>query len=123
MKQYCAITKQPLQKAITNQSSIIGYGYKLYDSKFLSFLNELVNRFPGQQNIIFSPTAATARKIACSLDGERNTNELISELIDYYKKSIHPSYSMCNTLEKGAAYHHGKLPEHVRRTLVDAIDK
>lgn len=123
LKQYCAITKQPLQKAITNQSSIIGYGYKLYDSKFLSFLNELVNRFPGQQNIIFSPTAATARKIACSLDGERNTNELISELIDYYKKSIHPSYSMCNTLEKGAAYHHGKLPEHVRRTLEDAIHK
>ena len=93
LKQYCAITKQPLQKAITNQSSIIGYGYKLYDSKFLSFLNELVNRFPGQQNIIFSPTAATARKIACSLDGERNTNELISELIDYYKKSISMSIS------------------------------
>lgn len=121
LKQYCSITELPLQKSITNPSSIVGYGGKLYDNNFLSYLNEIVKRLNGQQNIIFSPTAATARKIACSLDGERNTNELISELIEYYKSSIHPSYSMCSTLDKGVAYHHGKLPNHVRRTIEDAI--
>lgn len=123
LKQYCAITELPLQKLITNPSSIVGYGGKVYDDNFLSYLKEITKRLNGQQNIIFSPTAATARKIACSLDGEKTTNELISELIEYYKSSIHPSYSMCSTLNKGVAYHHGKLPNHVRRTIEDAIHK
>lgn len=35
--------------------------------------------------------------------------------------TVRENYSLCQTLEKGVAYHHGKLPMHVRRTLEKAI--
>lgn len=121
LKQYCGLTGHPIIRQITNSDIIEGYGKKIYDEKYLSYLNAFVDKFEGQQNIIFSPTAATARKIACSLDLSNKVNSQIISLIDYYQSTIHPNYSMCQTLEKGVAYHHGKLPDHVRRTIEDAI--
>lgn len=123
LKQYCGITEHPIIRKITNADIIEGYGKKIYDDKFLSYLNNLVRHFTGQQTIIFSPTAATARKIACSMEINNIDNPRIKELIDYFKSTIHPEYSMCNTLEMGVAYHHGKLPDHVRRTVEYAIHK
>lgn len=35
--------------------------------------------------------------------------------------TVRKNYSLCQTLERGVAYHHGKLPMHVRRTLEKAI--
>lgn len=121
LKQYCGLTAQPLIRPITNAEFIEGYGKKTYDEKYLSYLNTFADKLKGQQNIIFSPTAATARKVACSLDVNNEVDSSITDLIDYYKQSIHPNYSMCQTLEKGVAYHHGKLPDHVRRTIENAI--
>lgn len=121
LKQYCGLTDRPLIHLITNSEFIEGYGKKTYDEKYLSYLNTFANKFKGQQNIIFSPTAATARKIACSLVIDNDVDSSITDLIDYYKQTIHPDYSMCKTLETGVAYHHGKLPDHVRRTIENAI--
>ena len=121
LKQYCGLTDQPLIRPITNSEFIEGYGKKTYDEKYLSYLNTFADKFKGQQNIIFSPTAATARKIACSLVIGNDVDSSITDLIDYYKQTIHPDYSMCQTLEMGVAYHHGKLPDHVRRTIENAI--
>ena len=121
LKQYCALTESPLKKRITKPELIQGYGKKKYDDGFLSYLDNIVNSLKHEQNIIFSPTSSTARKIACSINGETNINQELSELIAYYQSSIHPKYSMCETLAKGIAYHHGKLPHHVRRTIEVAI--
>lgn len=121
LKQYCGLNDQPLVRPITNAEFIEGYGKKTYDEKYLSYLNTFADKFKGQQNIIFSPTAATARKIACSLVIDNNVNSTVTDLIEYYKQTIHPNYSMCKTLETGIAYHHGKLPDHVRRTIENAI--
>lgn len=121
LKQYCGLTEHPIIRKITNSDTIEGYGKKIYDEKYLSYLNVFIDKFKGQQNIIFSPTAATARKIACSLELYTEVDSHILSLIDYYQSTIHPNYSMCQTLEKGVAYHHGKLPDHVRRTIEDAI--
>lgn len=73
------------------------------------------------QNIIFSPTSDIARKIAMSMNGQNKNIE--KELIDYYRKTIRYNYSLCETLEKGVAYHHGKLPMHVRRAFEKAISE
>lgn len=121
LKQYCGLIDQPLVRPITNAEFIEGYGKKTYDEKYLSYLNTFADKFKGQQNIIFSPTAATARKIACSLVIDNDVNSTVTDLIEYYKQTIHPDYSMCKTLETGIAYHHGKLPDHVRRTIENAI--
>lgn len=121
LKQYCSLTEQPLIRPITNPDFIEGYGKQIYDERYLAYLKTFADKFNGQQNIIFSPTAATARKIACSLDIENKVDPSITDLINYYKQTIHPEYSMCQTLENGVAYHHGKLPDHVRRTIENAI--
>lgn len=121
LKQYCALCDNPLIMKITNPTIIEGYGKNKYNDEFLSYLNCFIEHLGQKQNIIFSPTAKVARKIACHLSGKGEVNSKIKDLERYYKKSVHPNYSMVKTLEKGVAYHHGKLPQHVRRTLEIAI--
>jgi len=121
LKQYCSLTDDAKMIKITNAGFIYGYGKKVYDDGYLVYLNNIVSAMRDQQNIIFSPTTAVARQIACNLDGNTQINPRLSELIAYYKETIHSKYSMCDTLVKGIAYHHGKLPDHVRRTLEIAI--
>lgn len=120
-KQYCALLDSPFVVEIKNSDIIVGYGQKLYNEKYLQYLNYFVSSLGNQQNIIFSPTTATARNIACSLNTNDTPRTELLELIEYYKASIHPCYAMCDTLSQSVAYHHGKLPNHVRRTIEKAI--
>ena len=122
LKQYCCLTKAPITKKIQNSEIISGYGKKLYDDNFILYLNTLLDGLKGQQNIIFAPTSNKAREIACSLKQNYHCEEKrITELIEYYKNTVHPDYSMCTTLSNGTVYHHGKLPGHVRCTIEHAI--
>ena len=121
LKQYCALTSKPRSKRITNKNLIKGYGQKKYTDNYLSFFDEFYKGVGcNQQNIIFAPTSSTARSIAQTLTGNAKDENAI-DLIEYYKNTIHKKYTMCDTLAKGIAYHHGKLPMHVRRTLENAI--
>jgi hypothetical protein len=120
-KQYCGLTKQPIIREIDNTDSIEGYGQKQYSDRYLTYLSSLVNSVGYKsQNIIFAPTSSTARKIAIALEVKKE-GELENELIEYYRSTIRDNYSLCVTLSKGVAYHHGKIPMHVRRTLERAI--
>ena len=127
-KQYCSINSHVISREIENSEMICGYGKKLYTPDFLCYLNRFVNKIGhNNQNIVFAPTANTARKIATYFaeesnnEGSNNNNTKLDELIDYYSKTINKNYSLCSTLDRGVAYHHGKLPMHVRRTLEKAI--
>lgn len=122
LKQYCMLTSEPICKRIEHPEVITGYGKKKYDDNYLGYLAYFLNGVgTEEQNIIFSPTSSTARKIACYL-AEKSQKEIDnSELIKYYSDTIHENYTMCKTLGHGIAYHHGKLPMHVRRTLEKAI--
>jgi hypothetical protein len=121
LKQYCALTEQPIIKEIENVGFIEGYGKRQYTDKYLGYLSCLVNGVGRDaQNIIFAPTSNIARKIALSLENEYVSNAN-TELVQYYKVTVRDNYSLAQTLSKGIAYHHGKLPMHVRRTLEKAI--
>lgn len=121
-KQYCSLMREPICKLIENPSVISGYGKKQYDNKYLEYLSVFLNLIGNnQQNIIFSPTAPTARKIACYLAKDNKVDIKNEELINYYSRTVHEEYSLCKTLRDGIAYHHGKMPLHVRRTLEKAI--
>lgn len=86
----------------------------------MEYLSCIVNKIGrNSQNIIFAPTSSTARKIAVAL--EFPVTQYNSDLVEYYRNSVSENYSLCETLMKGVAYHHGKLPLHVRRTLEVAI--
>lgn len=120
LKQYCALTEEPMVIEIENSDVIEGYGQKTYTDRYLAYLNGLVKGVGKEsQNIIFSPTSDTARKIALAMDGE--ADESNKALIEYYSSTIKDNYALCKTLSNGVAYHHGKLPMHVRRTLERAI--
>ena len=122
LKQYCALTSSPKSKEISNTEIISGYGKKLYNTQYLDYLSFFVKRIgENEQNIIFAPTAPTARKVAEYLSDSCKNCDRNSELIQYYKDTIHENYTLCKTLGNGIAYHHGKLPMHVRRTLEKAI--
>lgn len=121
-KQYCSLTHDPICKLIENPSRISGYGKKKYDNQYLEYLSVFLDSVGrNQQNIIFSPTAPMARKIACYLAKGDEHNQTNEELIKYFSHTVHEEYSLCKTLRGGIAYHHGKLPMHVRRTLEKAI--
>ncbi|WP_455010902.1 DEAD/DEAH box helicase [Mogibacterium timidum] len=119
-KQYCMLTPTPLEIEIENSNFIKCYGKKKYTDDYLEYLSGVVNNIGADsQNIIFAPTSSTARKIAVAL--ELPITQYNSDLIEYYRNSVSENYSLCDTLMKGVAYHHGKLPMHVRRTLEVAI--
>lgn len=120
LKQYCILTKNPLVIWIENTNLIKCYGKKIYTNDYLEYLSCIVNKIGrNSQNIIFAPTTSTARKIAVAL--EFPVTQYNSDLVEYYRNSVSENYSLCETLMKGVAYHHGKLPLHVRRTLEVAI--
>lgn len=119
-KQYCALTNEANQRRIEDASIITGYGKTKYDEAYLKYLSLIVtNLGSGNQNLIFAPTVPTARNIALSLEGEKNG--AVQELVDYYKKTVRENYALCQALNRGVAYNHGRLPMHVRRTIEKAI--
>lgn len=121
-KQYCMLNSEPYCEEIEFSDKISGYGKKLYDTRFLDYLSSFTESVGGnEQNIIFAPTPTTARKIASHLSHKRGTGEKNEDLVNYYKNTIHDNYTLCETLRNGIAYHHGKLPMHVRRTLEKAM--
>lgn len=122
-KQYCGLFNIPYSQKIEHPSIIAGYGSSTITSQYTDYLSTLVSKFHGEQNIIFAPTSSSARLIANALAVKCQPidNHLIDELVKYYETTVNANYSLCETLKKGVAYHHGKLPVHVRRTLEKAI--
>ena len=85
MKQYCALTHEPLTLEIENAEIIEGYGKKQYTDRYLSYLNNVVKGVGENcQNIVFSPTSDSARKIAMALGDTSNGIEGVK----YYIKCI-----------------------------------
>lgn len=123
LKQYCGLVNEAFEKRIVNDTQISGYGISTVTDEYLMYLADLSLALRDDQNIIFAPTSSTARIIAVSLAQaiQLSVDSKINELIKYYSESVHPGYTMCQTLNSGVAYHHGKLPIHVRRTIERAI--
>ncbi len=125
LRQYSTLFAQPYEEKIINDSLIAGYGSSSLSPEYLNYLSTIANRLQDNQNIVFAPTSAAARDIAkaLSVGAEQEVDDATKDLIDYYKESVHEKYALCTTLENGVAYHHGKLPVHVRRTIEKAIRK
>lgn len=125
-KQYSDILPEPLVLNIENAEQIAGIGLIRYKEDFHKFLSRFVNLLGGESiNIIFSPKASQARKTALALTNSNLPiyDEKLESLIEYLSSSVHSKYDLCHTLRQGIAYHHGKLPHHVRRVLEKAISE
>lgn len=124
LKQYTDIRAQPLHLTISKYEHISGQGKVLYSEEFHAYLSKVIHYLgDDSKNIIFSPTAVQARKTAASLAKNRSNVDIknLDMLVEYLQHTVHHDYPLCETLKKGVAYHHGKLPLHVRRVIEKAI--
>lgn len=122
LKQYCSLLQSPRSEPIADPSQIAGHGKKRYDGAFLGYLTTFVrNLGQDSQNIIFSPTKNQARKTAIAIAQVCEEDEDCHSLSDYLKDTVHPNYILAEMINHGVAYHHGALPDHVRKVIEKAI--
>lgn len=124
-KQYCALIDTPYEQEIENPQAIAELGNTSISAEYIRYLSSFVDVFKDAQNVIFAPTSDKAREIANLLNesGPDARRPEVCDLVDYYKSTVSEDYTLCKTLLRGIAYHHGKMPMHVRRTLEKAIQE
>lgn len=88
-----------------------------------AFIASLINLNKQDGNIIFSDTITNANLIAEEvskrLDNQGRSNKLDS--VKYFIEStVHPKYSLIQTIDKGVAFHHSRMPTHIR-SLVEKL--
>lgn len=110
---------------ISSSAAIGGIGQSKYTEEFYSYLKHVVTNLGDKsRNLIFAPTAEQARKTALQLpglsQGARNTAKL-KDLSDYFANSIHPMYSLVETVKAGVAFHSGRVPPHARLAVEQAF--
>gem|GEM_PF-735615 len=75
------------------------------------------------QNVIYSPRTDLAEqwalKLIKTIDIIENLDNDIVELIDFLTEEIHPRYYLIECLQRGVAFHHGKLPDIIRKEIED----
>ncbi len=123
---YSDLLEKSLQVKITNNDSIQGYGKVQYNDNYLDYLTNFIGGFGNDESsLIFSPTSSTCNKMASHISNnmiEKN-DKFLNELAGFISATVHPLFTMVDTIKKGIAYHHGKLPFHVRILIEDGIRK
>src|SRR5690606_34519217 len=102
---------------------IQGYGKVLYNDPFLGYVKSLMESFKNDEcSLIFSPTSDQCSKNAETISNvEVTPDNFLEELGEFIAASVHPTFPLSQTIKKGVAYHHGKLPFHARVLVEDAI--
>jgi superfamily II DNA/RNA helicase len=117
------LLQRPLELKITETDAVKGYGKVQYQEDYLNYLDDLVKNFEQECVLIFSPTSSTCSKITehLTLKSFNDDNEELDGLAQFIGTTVHPQYALVESIKKGIAYHHGKLPFHVRLLVEDAI--
>lgn len=128
LNQYSAIFDVPIQLEIKNDQAIQGLGQVQYTQKFNEYLHHILGRLSGDVNVVFSPTSNQARKSAggyasSSIGLNRLVAQECADLSAYLKNSVHPRYELADMVKRGVAYHTGKTPMHVRKSIEFATSK
>jgi hypothetical protein len=122
-KVFSDLLPRPLEIRITEKDAIKGYGRSNYEENYLSYLNEFVRSLEDECVMIFSPTTLACRHISeyISRVTPEEDNKYLNNLADFIVDTVHRSYGLPSVIKKGIAYHHSRLPSHVRRVLEHAI--
>ena len=100
---------------------------KRYNQSIGVWLPDLINLFGRNgQNIIYAPrtdySGTWAVKYAEAVSSElEETDYILKELIEFLKEEIHEKYYLIKCLNKRVAFHHGKLPDIVRKEIEDGF--
>ncbi|MDF3918504.1 DEAD/DEAH box helicase [Salinicola salarius] len=119
---YSSIFDTPLQKIVENSSHIHGLGQVRYTEKFNDYLHRTLECLEGEVNVVFSPTSSQARKSASqyAIYKQSLNDKSLNSLSSYFKDTVHSKYELARIVESGVAYHTGKTPMHVRKSIEHA---
>jgi len=123
---YSDLLEKSQQIKITNKESIQGYGKVQYNDNYLDYLSNFLSSLGNDEStLIFSPTSTTCNKMASHIAKNiiGKDDKFLNELAEFISATVHPMFTMVETIQKGVAYHHGKLPFHVRVLIEDGIRK
>lgn len=99
-----------------DKSQLENFPFNLSPNKLIESLGSGVN------NIIYcngiSETVRRAKDLSTTLPKVPDTQEL-RDLIVYIADYVHKDYYLIECLRKGVAFHHGKMPQPVRRKIED----
>lgn len=117
------LLSRPIEVRITNSEMIVGYGKVKYEVPYLDYLDDIVKAFGDECVLLFMPTPDASAKVAGHLarSSTQTGNQYLTELADFISDTVHPDYSLVEAVRNGVAYHHGKLPTHVRMVIEEAI--
>lgn len=121
IKQFSEFSQNHLSEVLENAIGATGFSKKTYNDSFHSYLFNVVRGNRG--GLIFSPTSGQCRKTALSIANnlQKSTDPRICSLAEYIKKTVSPTYDLAECIESKVAFHHGKLPLHIRNAIEFAI--
>jgi replicative superfamily II helicase len=106
--------KATLFSDLGQQYKIDNFPFNLDSKKLISFIGCNVN------NIIYcngiQETVTRAKDFAKTLEYVEETDEL-KDLISYISDYVHKDYYLIECLKKGVGFHHGRMPQPVRRKI------
>lgn len=125
---YSSIFDIPIQQEIMNDDTIHGIGQVQYTEKFNEYLHHVLEKLSADVNVVFSPTSLQARRSAgayasASARSKQDIPKECADLGQYLRSSVHPRYELAEMVEHGVAYHTGKTPMHVRKSIEYATSK
>ncbi len=125
IKQYSSLRKMPGKYLLENNEVVPlkVFGKQQYRAEIHDFLALLVEKLAPNGTLVFSPTSSQAAKTAIEL-AERihlPVSGRVGSLINYAAQTVHPNYGLTKCLRGGVAYHHGKVPQHLRYSIEQAF--
>lgn len=121
LTQYSELSEKHQSLTFENSIGATGFGKSRYDESYFLYIEKIIQRNEG--SLVFSPTAGQARKTAIRISGSRprRSDPSLTSLCEYVQATVSPHYDLITCLAKGVAYHHGKIPHHVRNAIELAI--
>lgn len=99
-----------------HKEALSGFNFNTDPNKIIKSIGNGVN------NIVYcnaiAETVTRAKDFASSLEEIQMSKEL-EELISFVSEYVHKDYFLIECLKKGVAFHHGRMPQKIRRKIED----
>lgn len=123
IRQYSELRSKHRELVCKNVVGATGFGKSAYSDSFLAYLEKVVGA--NDNVLIFSPTTSQCRKTALHLRKSlpKTAKPIIQSLAEYIRSTVSKHYDLATCVEHRVAFHHGKIPNHIRNALEFAISK
>lgn len=119
--QYSDLREKHRAVTVDNSIGACGFGKSLYNEEYYAYLNNILRRNEG--GIVFSPTSGQCRKSALQIARSLRPIEDArgNSLAEYIRETVSTRYDLAGCVKRGVAFHHGKMPHHVRNAVEFAV--